>query len=100
MIYAETACTDGDEDGIKPLNEAADTKFLIWGTTIQADSGKPVDVRGLAKSWLAMKDANAVPVIDVMPVGGWKGFTDDDDTQAWTIAMASGQRFCFGTSHG
>lgn len=71
------------------LNSDLGTKSSAYGFYAQAHSGTTFDGSQLLNVIDDVKACNCVFQPAVMPVGGWKGLTSDDNSQAVAMQVSS-----------
>ncbi|KAA1064946.1 hypothetical protein PGT21_019917 [Puccinia graminis f. sp. tritici] len=76
----------GTRQTIAQLNSAIGSKAAVYGWYAQAHSGVPFDGSQLLAVIDDVKACNCVFQPAVMPIGGWKGLTSGDNSQAIAIA--------------
>jgi len=75
-----------DKENLTSLNAIMQTQFAALGRYAQVQSGTPWTGEQVDTIVPDLKATKAVLQLALMPMGGWEGFTDADQTQANTIA--------------
>jgi hypothetical protein len=85
----------GTRQTIAQLNSAIGSKAAVYGWYAQAHSGVPFDGSQLLAVIDDVKACNCVFQPAVMPIGGWKGLTSGDNSQAIAMFVYFSFRYSF-----
>ncbi|KAH9815356.1 family 26 glycoside hydrolase [Melampsora americana] len=89
-VYIGFLPDEGDAGGTRTtmaqINKAIGTKSAAYGWYAQAHSGTPFDGSQLLAVMEDVKACGCVFQPAVMPMGGWEGLTESDNSQAIAIA--------------